>query len=163
MEDAMASQIAFHSLFGTYKEDLSILSQITNVGKWFTREELGTCFRSQGSSSELTKFAFPEVTHYAKMSCANQTGMLSGVYNQVTTVPCFSGKRLHLFDADFFEHIEKKRTVGTVGKTLGQIMNVLTSTLEELHEKIRMSMGKINIGNNNFRKDSCQNRLLRLP
>lgn len=35
MEQEKAAQIVFHSIFGTYKEDLGILEKITNVGTWF--------------------------------------------------------------------------------------------------------------------------------
>lgn len=35
-----ARQIVYHSVFGTYKEDLTILSQITDQGTWNTREDL---------------------------------------------------------------------------------------------------------------------------
>ncbi|CAH2088479.1 unnamed protein product [Euphydryas editha] len=40
MTEEVASQIVYHSIFGTYKEDLSILSQITKTGNWYTREEI---------------------------------------------------------------------------------------------------------------------------
>lgn len=146
IESEKASQIVFHSIFGTYKEDLSILGQVTKVANWFTREELGTCFRQQGTSDKVTKISLPEMTYYAKMSCANQSGLLSGVYNQVVTVPCFSGKRVQKFDSDFFEHIEKNRTIATTGKTITQIQGILTSTLEELHEHLRKNKGSIAMG-----------------
>ncbi|CAB3225845.1 unnamed protein product [Arctia plantaginis] len=118
MERDKASQIAFHSIFGTYKEDLSILAQITNIRTWYTREQLGGCFRSQGTSKNLSILELPVMTYYSKMSCANQTGLLSGVYNQVAVVPCFSGSRVAKFDEAFFEHIEKRRIVGSTGKTI---------------------------------------------
>lgn len=151
IEEEKASQIVFHGIFGTFKEDLYILGKITNVSNWFTREELGTCFRNQGESKSLTKIKFPVVHYYSKMSCANQTGFLSGVYNQVVTVPCFSGSRVQLFDDSFFEHVEKKRILANTGKTLAQIINILTSTLEELHENVRLSNGKVRMGTTKWR------------
>lgn len=80
MTEEVASQILYHSIFGTYKEDLSILSQITRTGNWYTREEMGNSFRNMtgGGAVQLKP---PIQVMYAKMSCANQTGMLSGVYN----------------------------------------------------------------------------------
>ncbi|CAH2088480.1 unnamed protein product [Euphydryas editha] len=83
---------------------------------------------------------------YAKMSCANQTGMLSGVYNQVSCLPCFSGPRVQTFGDDFFEHIEKRRVVGSGGKNIQQIVNGLTATLEELHQQLKKDGGKVNMG-----------------
>lgn len=151
MEEEMAAQIVFHSIFGTYKEDLSILSQITDIASWYTREEMGPCFRKQGTTEHITKVTLPKIRYYSKMSCANQTGLLSGVYNQVATVPCFSGLRVHRFDAQFFEHIEKKRIMGATGKTVSQIVNILTTTLEELHDGLKKDNGKVQMGTTNWR------------
>lgn len=86
------------------------------------------------------------------MSCANQTGLLSGVYSQVATVPCFSGQRLHLFDSQFFDHIEKRRTIGVSGKSLSQIINTLTTALEDLHEGLRKREGKLHMGTTTWRR-----------
>lgn len=83
MEVEKASQIVYHSIFGTFKEDLSILAQITGVSLWYTREQLGTCFRQQGSSEAMTRIEFPEMKYYAKMSCANQ------IVVGVQTVGCY--------------------------------------------------------------------------
>ncbi|KAJ8711874.1 hypothetical protein PYW08_008828 [Mythimna loreyi] len=80
------------------------------------------------------------------MSCANQTGMLSGVYNQVSCLPCFSGPRIQTFGEDFFEHIEKRRVVGSGGKNLQQIIAGLTKTLEELHQQVKKEGGRIKMG-----------------
>lgn len=145
-ESEMISQVTFHGIFGTFKEDLSILSQISSISTWFTREQMGSIFRQQGTSPSVTKINLPSLRYYSKMSCANQTGLLSGVYNQVATVPCFSGARIHRFDESFFEHIEKKRIMNASGKTLTQIINILTSTLEELHSTLRKNNGRIEMG-----------------
>lgn len=77
----------------------------------------------------------PIQTMYAKMSCANQTGMLSGVYNQVSCLPCFCGPRIQTFGEDFFDHLQKRRVVGFGSKHLQQIIIGLTTTLEELHQQ----------------------------
>lgn len=143
MEEEKASQIVFHSIFGTFREDLSILSQVTDVGKWFTREEMGGIFKQQGSSVEVTKIRLPRVKMYAKMACANQSGLLSGVFNQVATVPCISGTRIQQFDESFFEHVEKRRVVSTSGKSVNQLLAILTSTLNELHEKLKSANKKL--------------------
>lgn len=80
MTEEVAAQVLYHSIFGTYKEDLSVLSQITKTGNWYTREEMGSSFRNMTGGNMVT-LRLPVQTMYAKMSCANQTGMLSGVYN----------------------------------------------------------------------------------
>lgn len=37
MSQEDAGQVVFHSIFGTYKEDLGALGQITNLASWKTR------------------------------------------------------------------------------------------------------------------------------
>lgn len=142
MTEEIASQILYHSIFATYKEDLSILSQITRTGNWYTREEMGKSFRNiTGGSATILRPPIQVV--YAKMSCANQTGLLSGVYNQVSCLPCFSGPRIQNFGEDFFDHIEKRRVIGSGRKSLQQIITGLTTTLEEVHLQLRKDGGRI--------------------
>lgn len=43
--DSLAKQICYHTMFGTYKEDLGISAQITNIQNWYTREEMGEVFK----------------------------------------------------------------------------------------------------------------------
>jgi hypothetical protein len=40
-----AKHVIYHAVFGMYKEDLSILSQITGCTTWYTREELRKWFQ----------------------------------------------------------------------------------------------------------------------
>lgn len=103
-----AGQVVFHSIFGTYKEDFGILSTITNVANWQTREQIGKGFTKGEHHDGRCAVKLPILSYYSKMSCANQSGLLTGVYNQVVGVPSFSGRRVQLFGNDFFEHLEKK-------------------------------------------------------
>lgn len=94
-EEEKASQIVFHCIFGTYKGNLSVLEQKVNVKRWYTREEMGNCFRQQRSRTGKTKFYLPQAT-YSKMFYANQLRLLLGVYNQVTNDNGgFCGKHRH--------------------------------------------------------------------
>lgn len=43
--EGMAREITYHSIFGSYKEDLSMLAQITDQGSWLTREQFGKVFQ----------------------------------------------------------------------------------------------------------------------
>lgn len=146
MEEEKAAQVVFHGIFGIFKEDLSILEQISDVGYWYTREELGTCFLKQVKSSSVTQFKLPTLAYYSKMSCANQTGLLAGVYNQVVAVPCFSGVRKQIFGQDFFEHIKRRHEAISAGKSMPQILSHLTSVLEGLHEELTKRNGVLEMG-----------------
>lgn len=59
-----ASQIAFHCIFGTYKEDLSLLSFMTNQATWYTREEFGKCFLQMTNVGKSVEFKLPELRYY---------------------------------------------------------------------------------------------------
>lgn len=71
----VASQMLCHSIFGTYKKDLSILSQISSVGNWYIREQMGNSFRNM-TSGVIVGLKPPKQKIYAKMSCASQTELL---------------------------------------------------------------------------------------
>lgn len=70
-----AAQVFFHDTFGTYKEDLSILRQITTMDKWKTRRELGEFMKSFGSVKTVLTFTPPKFRLFSKLSSANQTGL----------------------------------------------------------------------------------------
>jgi hypothetical protein len=100
-----ASQILYHCIFGTYKEDLGVLAQITNCSTWYTREDLGRKFQGVGTSKKEVAFKPIQQILYSKLSSANQTGMLSSSYLQNSSIPVFSGQRQATFSNEFFESI----------------------------------------------------------
>lgn len=144
-------QVVFHCIFGTYKEDFGTLASITDTENWFTREELGKKFCRGTLMQARCHAKLPKLRVYSKMSCANQSGLLTGVYNQVASVPSMSGKHEHLFTGDFFEHLERKNTVISTGKTLTQINASLSRILEDLHIKLRAGKGRITMGTVDWR------------
>ncbi|CAG4939126.1 unnamed protein product [Colias eurytheme] len=154
MKEEVASQIVFHSIFGTFKEDLSILSEITNLSTWFTREEFGKCFRKGDKIDTLVRANLPVLKYYAKMSCANQSGLLTGVYNQVSSIPCFNGRRVQKFGSDFFEHIQRKVIVGSTGKSISQIVSSLSIILDDLRKRVNELQGSLEMGTTEWRNMS---------
>lgn len=69
-----------------------------------------------------------------------------GFGTQPSCLPCFSGPRIQVFGEDFFDHIEKRRVIGSGGKSLQQIITGLTTTLEELHLQLRKDGGRVKMG-----------------
>lgn len=129
-----AAHVVFHSIFGTFKEDLSILGQIANVGSWFTREELSDCFKKK--SNQAISFKLRDLKYYAKLSAANQTGLLSGVYSQISCQQ-FSDRRIQPFTDDCFEHIQKSTISQGVGKNMTKLTSALSSILDNVQLQIR--------------------------
>lgn len=137
MNDVHASQIVFHSIFGTYSEDMGVLSEITNVGKWCTREELGKSFQSMGDSSTTRTFSLPKFSIYSKLSSANQNTSLAGVYEQVTYAPVFVGFRQHSFSPEFLNYMQKTTSIQKSGKTISEIVSALSEINQELQNAAR--------------------------
>lgn len=104
-----AAQVIYHCMFGTYKEDLSILEQITNCATWYTREQLGKRFQKMTTIGKSVKTQLIIQKMYSKMSSANQTDFLASAYLQTVAVPIFSGYRTQTIGEDFFENVLKDR------------------------------------------------------
>jgi hypothetical protein len=148
MTDEMVAQVCFHGIFGTYKEDLGILAGITSTLRWFTREEMGKLFQAITE----TNFTLATLTYYSKMACANQTGLLTGVFNQVTTHSSFSGKRTQIYGEDFFNHLEKRSNYAASAKSLNQIIAILSATLDDVPKVLHTNNNRMNIGTTSWRK-----------
>lgn len=103
-----AAQIMYHSIFGTIKDDLGILSQITNCATWYTREDLGKKSKGAGTTMREVKISPIKQVYYSKLASANQTGILSAAYLQNSSVPVFSGNRTATFTEEFSESIGKR-------------------------------------------------------
>ncbi|KAG8256087.1 hypothetical protein J6590_076828 [Homalodisca vitripennis] len=87
-----AASILFHSVWGTYSEDLNVLEYMT--GKTFpTRSELGNCF--QGALKKLpVECEAWNIKYYAKLSSACQITLSQTGNEQIFINPRFSGKRV---------------------------------------------------------------------
>ncbi|KAG5866116.1 hypothetical protein JTB14_038093 [Gonioctena quinquepunctata] len=129
-----ASQIIFHCIFGTYKEDLTILEQITDLGTWNTREYIGNEFKGMRTGGNSVNTKPPQLKYYSKLTAANQTGLLATTYQQVSSVPVFSGKRTQNYKEDFFEQLGRKTGTVSSVKTIPQITATLTEILPDLRK-----------------------------
>lgn len=89
--EEQAAQIVFHTIFGTFKEDLGVLKTITNIGTWNTRQELGKAFAK--SKETVRTFSLPQLKYYSKLCSANQSEFHTSNVGQVSSVPCFSGTK----------------------------------------------------------------------
>jgi len=141
-----AKQVFFHAIFGTYKEDLTILEQITDLGTWNTREQIGTSFQKMTTSGKYTRFVPVKMRKYSKLAAANQTGLLATSYLQVCSVPVFSGQRSQHFTDDFFEQIGKGAGMTSTAKTIPQITAALTTILSDLRQHLINNGKKLEIG-----------------
>nr|AYP67576.1 putative nucleocapsid [Old quarry swamp virus] len=151
LTDTIARQIVYHSMFGTFKEDFGILSAITNESTWRTREQMRNCFRQANTSGTPCPFYPIKQKYYAKMAQANQTGLLTASYSQVSSLPCFSGPTKRKYGDAFFEMLENQtgRTMG--GKTLSSLVNLYSEVLDELRKKLEGDGKIVSMGTTKWR------------
>lgn len=112
------AQAAFPSIFGMYKEVLGLLNQITNTQNRLTREDFGRSIRKMSTGKGYIQFKLPKIIMYTKLSSANQSGKLSGVYQQSTSSSMFSGYRNVSYTTDFFENLQKKAGTSSEAKSI---------------------------------------------
>lgn len=87
-----AKQAIFHGIFGTYLDDLGILSQITDKKDWHVRSEMSN-FYSGEKKVKCDVIGLPKFIRYSKLKSANLTRFGAGEQKQVTSTPVFSGFR----------------------------------------------------------------------
>lgn len=147
-KDAEDAQIVYHAIFGTFKEDLGVLAQITKQGNWKTRNELGTCFKCQGDKNMECEFTLIEQSYYSKLTSALQTPILASNYIPNCSAPVFSGLRKHKYSDDFFAMVKKKTRVVSFSQSWDSILEGLKKTFEDIVRKIEgqgkeMEMGTV--------------------
>lgn len=79
-------EIIFHSIWGTY----GILEYMTGYMGWATRNQMGDAFKQMGTSTPAP-FKPMSLLKFAKLSAANQTGLLSLSSNPIVGKNAFSG------------------------------------------------------------------------
>lgn len=130
-----AAQIVFHTIFGTYKEDLGVLKTITTTGSWRTRQELGKSFAK--TKGTVRQFTLPTLKYYSKLCSANQSEFHTSNTGQVVSVPCFSGSRRVTFGEDFYEHMKRDKSSSQSVKTMTNIINIWSAYVTDLLTKVQ--------------------------
>ena len=91
-----SSEIFFHSIFGTYVEDLGILSTITNISNWHTRSEMSDVFKK----GENVEFTAPTFKLVSRLISACGTQLMNCPGKMLIGKPVFSGKRKRCFSGE---------------------------------------------------------------
>nr|XP_012152155.1 PREDICTED: uncharacterized protein LOC105664042 isoform X2 [Megachile rotundata] len=150
--DSQAKQVCYHSMFGTYKEDLGILSQITNQATWDTREELDRIFQKANTTGTSITFEPVKQKFYSKMSQANQTALLTSSYSQLSSIPCFSGKTKRKFSDAFFDHLMSEKSKASGGRSLQSLMSSYTTLRDKLRKLLEKNQGTLDAGTTGWRR-----------
>lgn len=131
-----ASQIVYHSMFGTFTEDFGVLSQTTNCSKWKKRSEYGSHFRSQQTSSGVVKFQPIKQIFYSKLIQTKfDFGVRSPGWNlqyQCTSAPVFSGRTIRPVDPRLFYGMNESLAVTSDA----EVFHILSETLERVRKQV---------------------------
>nr|AVR52565.1 NP [Photinus pyralis orthomyxo-like virus 1] len=147
MNSHESGQVVFHSIFGTYKEDLGILEKITNFKtSWSRREDLKDKFQQPHERGTLVPCHPIQFELWSKLSSASQTGLLSTSFMQDSSLPCFSGTRKVRHLGAFLENMKRKNDATSGGKTLPLLATMLSDVLSGLiqdleKDGLNMDMG----------------------
>lgn len=125
------SEVVFHSMFGTYLDNLDILPQITNRQKWHTRKELNTIFQQRSKKGNIV---FPPVlfTHVSKMAQALLTKSLGNIEPMAIGRPSFTGFRKRHFTQEFLSYITTGKSALNFTSDPTQLQYALKKLKDEL-------------------------------
>lgn len=98
MNSEQEIQILFHSIIEIYKEDMSILAQITTKNNWNIRTQLGSCMQKIGRALTTYSRSGSALNYFSKLASANVTS----ISNQITPKIVFFRKLIEKFSEDFF-------------------------------------------------------------
>lgn len=104
------AEVVFHSMFGTYMDDLGVLSAITNWGAWKQRKQLSAVFTKRSASPKVT-FTPKFFTMVSKMAQALLTKNMGNMDPCATTRPSFNGIRKRKFSEVFLSYLQTGKTV----------------------------------------------------
>ncbi|KAF6198045.1 hypothetical protein GE061_007791 [Apolygus lucorum] len=142
-----ASQVIFHAVFDTYKEDLSLLPWMTSfTQKWLKRGAM-TDFKELEKKNRIPVSDPVFVLKYSKPSASNQSQFFTSEIQQVATIPCFSGGHTTKVES-LLKYLRDSSNVdsGTKGKFSGLRMLIVNLT-NQLVRKVEANQIIVTWGN----------------
>lgn len=143
--DGLAAQILFHSIWGTYKSDLGVLSQITDRKEWVNRASMKDVFKGQ-NKGECVHFQPIKFKYYSKLTSASQTGLLADNTVQLFSVPVFSGYNTVIYSDAFWKVISNHKNVESAGLDVNKLIEVYARLAAKLASDIKEQGNKASWG-----------------
>lgn len=142
--DREASEIIFHSVWGTHWEDLNVLEFATQQ-KFHDRRELGDAFREKGAQGEKKDIKLIPFVKYVKLSQALPTEFSSGGQQQVWTKTVIAGKRKLTIGENFGSYLKKSRQSSSQVVASTNLFNFLSNYKSCIFKRV-MERGCIEVG-----------------
>lgn len=135
-------EVIFHAMFGTYLEDLHILSQITTNPKWHQRRDLNSVFHQRASKAVVT-VAPIKFKYISKIAQSLLTKSLGNVDPVATSRPSFSGVRKRTLTQEFLSYLQTGKTSHSFSGNPMLLQFALKKTKDSLLEEkdsLKMTM-----------------------
>lgn len=101
------AEIVFHSFWGTFSEDLGVLSKITDRKEWSTRSELGPIFQKTRVGTKLIEVGKIFFEYFCKLISGNVSNHTEGQSGQLSHNPIFAGNRSVTYSAELTNALRK--------------------------------------------------------
>nr|QNQ73515.1 nucleocapsid protein [Insect orthomyxo-like virus 1] len=140
-----ASEVVFHSYWGTFCEDLGILKTVTGCD-FKTRKELGAFFREKGTTTERVLLSLPPMRFYSKTVSGNVSQIGSGKGGQICANPIFTGKRKVKRSEEFFKQMtqEPGAAIMDANTLVNEILMEVRKVITDQQRKPVFEMGTTN-------------------
>lgn len=134
--DSNTAEVVFHSMFGTYMDDLGILSSITNWVAWKQRKQLSSVFTKKSAAPKVT-FVPKTFIMVSKMAQALLTKNMGNMDPCATTRPSFNGVRKRKFSEVFLSYLQTGKTVSNYSTDPLQLQLSLRRLRDEITADIK--------------------------
>lgn len=132
-----ASQIFHHATYGTYLDDLSVLSQITNKAVWLTRKDFKEFFNKREDQPYIV-FKAISYNYFSKLA---QSLLMKGIgSNEPQSVgrPTFSGATKRTFTEAFRTYLQSGKAITSYSSSPNQ----LAFNIKQIKTEIMSTIGQ---------------------
>lgn len=99
----IGGQCTFHSVWGSFCEDFSLLKWMTDKKQWLKRRVMGGFMLEYGSVKAVMDIDLPVLKHYSKLESSNLTATMTDINEQVALYPIWAGHRNQSYSQDLLD------------------------------------------------------------
>lgn len=142
-------QATFHAIWGTFCEDLSILSFVTSRKVWGNRGSFGKFLDKYGTTEERLEFDFPRMEKGCKLASANMYAPDNNGERTVMINCVFAGKRFIPIKESMIEYFKRNNsfmpveTTRNAGTYTRMLQNMIDMAVEKWRQSPTLSLGTV--------------------
>lgn len=137
----VASQLVFHAVFGSHKENLNLVDWMTGT-QFVTRRTVGDAIKERSISGGTVPITIITFRFFSKMASASMTQLLRGGMGAVARGPTWSGRFNEELDADrdFFKVVQATQSTKGFSGPINEPK--LITALQELKDNMVQDLTK---------------------